>query len=289
MPETRYEVVTLGIREGERVHEVKARLGKLVKGKNVNLDLIIEKAGLVIKRNLDWETAQKYRDAFRRAGIMSEVRRQDGAVEGMVCPNCGFRQSKAEACIRCGIIIEKFLKAREKSDEPREPQGPGMHFKKESRMSLENLLDTAKKVWSFRGGPVGVLIAALFIAYAIFETVFLGGDLVSSKRVVVTGPNNFLEFKVQEPDQEYLIRIYTGKKMKLSVRLVDSGGKVYHEDTEYAGHKSRSITFTPPHPGLYRVYVGLGPLNFSTYAKASVSVYINDKRVLTKILDRFKI
>lgn len=108
MSEPRYEVVTRGIIDGEKVEEVMVRLRRLIKNKQVNLDPIIDKGELVVKRDLDLERAKKYRDGFHRAGIMCELRRQDKALEAMVCPNCNFRQPKAEACIRCGIVVQKY-------------------------------------------------------------------------------------------------------------------------------------------------------------------------------------
>ena len=103
----KYEVVTRGIIDGEKVEKVRARLRRLIKNKNINLDPIIDRAELVVKRDLDIQTAKKYRDGFHWAGIICELRRQDSTLEAMVCPNCGFRQPKAEACIRCGIILDR--------------------------------------------------------------------------------------------------------------------------------------------------------------------------------------
>ncbi len=288
MPEARYEVVTKGIMDGENSEEVRARLAKLIKNKNVNLDPIIDKAELVVKKNLDLESAKKYRDGFHRAGVICELRRQDDILEAMVCPNCGFRQPKAEACIRCGIMIEKYKgghKTEVGSEEDRANPGAG----EKETWSREGILSKLSDIWSLRGGPVAIILIALFVAYSIFEAIWLRGDLVASRTLTITGPNNFVQFRVKKPSQEYLIRIRTRKKRKLSVRLVDTKGTVYYKDNEYASHKTRSFAFKPPSSGTYRVYVESGPLSFTTYARASVSVYTNDRRVLTKILDRFKI
>jgi hypothetical protein len=87
---------------------------------------------LVVKKDVDHQTAMKYVKAFERAGAVCRVeelethtgleqplvlekdtekpREQDDL---MVCPKCQFEQAPSEDCIRCGIIISKYS---EKSD-----------------------------------------------------------------------------------------------------------------------------------------------------------------------------
>ena len=288
MPEAKYEVVTKGIIEGEKVAEVRAKLRKLIKNKQANVDLIIDKAELVVKRDLDLETAKKYREGFYRAGVICELRRQDEeSLEAMVCPNCGFRQPKADTCIRCGIMVDKY--AAERPLDRLSEQSANRHAE-EPRDSLGGIMSKLYNIWTFKGGRAGIIVVGLFLAYSIFETIWLRGDLVAYGRIAITSPRNFVEFTVKKGSQKYTIEVYTRQKSKLHVKLVDSSGKVLYEDTEYASHKgSRSFTFKPPKEGRYRLYVGLGPLSFYTFTRASVSVYVNDRRILPRVLGRIKL
>jgi len=117
----------------------------------------------------------------------------------------------------------------------------------------------------------------------------LKGDLVAHQRLAVAGSSKFVEFTVKNASKVHLIQVRTDKKQKLQIRLLDSKGKVLYENTEYVAHKgSRSFTFTPPREGKYKLYVGLSPLGFSTYYRVGVSVYVNDRRLLPRILGRMK-
>jgi len=286
MSEPKYEVVTRGIIDGEKVEEVRARLRKLIKNKQVSLDPIIDKAELVVKRDLDLQTAKKYRDGFHRAGVICELRRQDETLEAMVCPNCGFRQPKAEACIRCGIIVDKYQEDRRQLEVNESEEKEVRHGGTEA---VGGLISKLQKIWSLKGGPPAIIVILVLAAYGIFETIWLRGDLVAHERITITGPNNFVAFKVEKASHKYFISIRTRKKRKLSIKLVDSQGRVHYEDNEYASHKTRSFTFEPPVPGTYCVYVKSGPLSFTTFSKASISIYVNDRRLLTRVLDTLKL
>jgi len=292
MSESRFEVVTRGIADGVSTSQVKERLKKLIKSKNVNLDRIIDKGELVVKRDLDLETANKYKSAFQRAGILCEIRRRDEPLETMICPKCGFRQPKEEVCIRCGIVIEKY----HEQDTSREYEEA--EVKEERRIKLYEpkgllgyiLPEKLKGLFSIKAGPYAIVIIGLFVAYLVFEMIWLKGDIVAHKKVRLTSARNFLEFKAEEVSSPYLVQVSTRKKQKLHIRLVDSAGEVLYEDTEYASHRgTRSFTFKPPSEGRYRVYVDFGPLSLSAHSTASIRIYVNDRRILTRILDRLKL
>ena len=65
-----------------------------------------------------------------------------------------------------------------------------------------------------------------------------------------------------------------------------SNNEVYH-DTGYSRHKgSRSFTFYPTEPGEYKLYINSGArISFVEYAK--VKIYVNDRRILTRIFGWF--
>jgi len=83
---------------------------------------MIKKAPVILKRNLSLRDARIYADAIFEAGArvtihVEENRDEDGnnavssAIVGMkdfvMCPQCGYKQVKSEACIKCGFNFNK--------------------------------------------------------------------------------------------------------------------------------------------------------------------------------------
>ena len=75
-----------------------------------------------IKRNLDEVTVHHWLVELEQAGIRCRLaetgvfeREQAAAANTggeMTCPKCGFKQPKSVDCIRCGVVVEKFLERR---------------------------------------------------------------------------------------------------------------------------------------------------------------------------------
>lgn len=69
-----YEIVFLGeLVEGAQPERVKANLGKLFQADAARLELLFSGRRLVLKNNLDAETAEKYRATLERAGARVQV------------------------------------------------------------------------------------------------------------------------------------------------------------------------------------------------------------------------
>lgn len=125
-----YNVVFRGeILEGRDPEEVKAKLAVLFKATPEKVDQLFSGKPIVIAHKLDGPQAQRYRDAFEKAGARCEV----GPVAGNVpakagghdsaegrgsaapaarkpaCPKCGAELAGGPECSACGIIIEKYL------------------------------------------------------------------------------------------------------------------------------------------------------------------------------------
>jgi hypothetical protein len=81
---------------------------------------IIQKAPVILKRNLSMRDARRYADALFQAGgrvtILVENHRDESgkndASSGIVtlkdfimCPQCGHKQVKTDTCIKCGFLI----------------------------------------------------------------------------------------------------------------------------------------------------------------------------------------
>ena len=71
---SRYEIVFDGrLVEGAQPERVKANLGKLFQADESRLELLFSGRRLVLKNNLDEQTAEKYRATLERAGAIARV------------------------------------------------------------------------------------------------------------------------------------------------------------------------------------------------------------------------
>jgi uncharacterized paraquat-inducible protein A len=116
-----YRVVFSGVTiDMETFRQNMSQLG--VSGSTV--DKCIEKAPLVIKRNLSLSEARLYADAIMSAGGIVTIQETGHYTESqpalknrtvalyqdsMLCPNCGFKQKKADVCVRCGFTLYPSL------------------------------------------------------------------------------------------------------------------------------------------------------------------------------------
>ena len=75
MSNEQFEIAFSGqIREGADLQEVKARIGKMFKADGAKLDRLFSGQRIVIKANVDQQTAQKYQSALLSAGAECEIR-----------------------------------------------------------------------------------------------------------------------------------------------------------------------------------------------------------------------
>lgn len=85
-----YEIVFLGeLVEGAQLERVKANLGKLFQADAARLELLFSGRRLVLKNNLDAETAEKYRATLLRAGARVQVMRMESPRMQPVEPGIG--------------------------------------------------------------------------------------------------------------------------------------------------------------------------------------------------------
>ena len=112
----KYRVALFGISvDGESFKRNMAMLG--VSGPI--LDKYIEKAPIVLKRDLRLEEARKYAEAIIDAGGLVHIQetgefpdkpsREQSSIplnqDFVLCPNCGFKQRKENSCVRCGFDL----------------------------------------------------------------------------------------------------------------------------------------------------------------------------------------
>jgi len=226
-----------------------------------------------------------------------------GGGTSMVCPKCGYEQQEARTCIRCGVVVDRFLKLMAKKeserqeDEEQEEVGPGLPktalgidkkfyeqvAEQEKRDTdrtgfISNLLSDSRRLVIF--GAI-----AFFVLLGFFEFFILRGDLVAKDSIRIDRRSDYITILVDQPYQEYLVEVSTGKEdRKLSFLLEDPLGRIIHEDTEYSLYKgSRRFTFEPEERGTYTLYINDDAIGFGERGYAKVRVYMNDKRILGRV------
>lgn len=114
----KYRVVFLGLRKGSA--DFKAGMS----GFGVPPDTVEEmlaKAPVILKEDLPLRIARQYADAVQDAGGRVNIE-EHGSTERpepmrriaikpldtfMMCPECGYKQLKSEACVKCGFQLGK--------------------------------------------------------------------------------------------------------------------------------------------------------------------------------------
>ena len=112
---------------GQDVQSVKKNLAVIFRLGDDKIERFFSGRRFVIKNDLDYQSAKRYEEAFRKAGAIcmvepvatNPVQELSGlSLENdtgpapppdlMVCPSCNFEQAQSSECVRCGIIFEKF-------------------------------------------------------------------------------------------------------------------------------------------------------------------------------------
>ena len=133
MGEKRFRVLFRGeIAPGSEPAAVKAKLAGLFKTDVANIEKLFVGKPVVIKKDIDEQTAAKYRQALEKCGAVAIVQempvpaaapapqpepKQEQAADAappaaVRCPKCGHVQESSNECGNCGVIISKYV-ARE--------------------------------------------------------------------------------------------------------------------------------------------------------------------------------
>lgn len=115
----KYRVVFLGLLEDrENFIQKMSRLGV----SQTMIERIISKTPIVIKRDMTLGDARHYADAIQYAGgrvsiqdhgVFEEASHNERSVDiaplenFIMCPQCGYKQLKDRACVKCGMVFMK--------------------------------------------------------------------------------------------------------------------------------------------------------------------------------------
>ena len=97
---SRYSVIFEGnISDGHQIQDVKKKLGTLFKIDGKRVELLFAKPEIVLKKGLDYDTAQKYRQAILNTGAVCNVKAEDEAagnfeMEKTAPPDAGVQALK---------------------------------------------------------------------------------------------------------------------------------------------------------------------------------------------------
>ena len=122
MEATQYKIIFNGsIVPRHDVERVKNNLAALFGTSASALDGLFQDRLVIIKKGLNLEEADRYREAVERVGGYCIIERMDEPaqasvinlntrVEKMVCPKCHYLQPTKPVCSSCGVIVEEFRK-----------------------------------------------------------------------------------------------------------------------------------------------------------------------------------
>jgi hypothetical protein len=219
--------------------------------------------------------------------------------ESMVCPKCDYEQEKARTCVRCGVVVDRFLKLMEKKAREEEEEGI-QHERPKAVLGIDQKFyqaaAEAEKKAAEQTGFISNLLSdgrrlvtlgaiAFFVILGLLEFFILRGDLVAKDSIRVDRRSDYIANLVDQPYQEYLVEVSTGnKKRKLNIFLEDPLGRVIHQESEYSLQKgSRRFTFEPDERGTYSLYINDYGVGFGEHGYAKVRVYMNDNRILGRV------
>ena len=129
----KYKVIFLGPADEapEAVQKLKEEVVRRFRLSLQEAERLIERAPIRVKKDVSWEEATRLKEALEEAGGRASVEPME-AVPGpsgdtprmMQCPQCGYVQPEGEECIRCGVVISKYLRYKERAERGREAAGP---------------------------------------------------------------------------------------------------------------------------------------------------------------------
>ena len=130
---------------------------------------------------------------------------------------------------------------------------------------------------------------ALLVVVMILDWTLLRGTQVARTSVAM-GPNDSVTIQLDRVGEEHLFEIDTKRRRRnarkgraVKMRLVGPDGKTVYEGGEWVSRKERYFAFTPKVRGQYVLTVRPDGLSVSSSGRAHVSVFVGDRRILSRV------
>ena len=150
---------------------------------------------------------------------------------------------------------------------------------------IESTHDGRAKGWAI---ALGLAVALL----ALVDLIALQGEQVASAtaRLSASDPVTIDIFRVGE---EHLVEISTRRRVQgeskgraIRYRVESPSGVVVYQNSEIVARKKRFFEFVPGEAGAYRFFIEENMnLLGSTTDTARIAVYVNDRRILARLLN----
>ena len=171
---------------GFEVEETRANLKRLCKYDDAILDKLLSGQQITIKSKLDLETAQRYKAALDKTGIVTTVEEvlpskpaSPAEPEMIECPKCSQRQPQGLACMNCGIVFAKYAQAQKRKEAIARGELPTDETSSGSALPADaSRMDRVFHYFSEHQEQAFILKAFLVISGIIFVTNYLSGLLV---------------------------------------------------------------------------------------------------------------
>ena len=196
----KYNIVFYGkINLGWDTEAVKKNLSGLVKKGEGNIDSLFSGKPVVLKKNIDHQTADKFKTVFEKTGALCEIQEVPDKTDLnyltmeespydqadikkppeqlVTCPKCGFEQLSPLECQKCGIIISKFFE-KDEAEEPTKVAIPKLSKEMEQAVEKAKMIAMMgsmknRKRYNLRKilkmTRIGLLIL-VFFAVAVYTT-----------------------------------------------------------------------------------------------------------------------
>ena len=147
------------------INDAKQKLAEIFKLSPETVDKLFSGQSVTIRKQVDEVTAEKYRKAAAGCGVIFELEPVDEPTAVapsqaaaardatmVICPNCGYSQSRSTTCLQCGDFL---IKPEETASRP------APIAKVTVPISTESGGGSAKNIW--KTARIGLLLMVLFI------------------------------------------------------------------------------------------------------------------------------
>ena len=134
----------------------------------------------------------------------------------------------------------------------------------------------------------GVLVLVA-VAATVVEMFVLRGDRIAYERFRIQAGGE-MTIAVAQPGEPYRVDIYTSRARALRWTLLDPEGETLVTNSEMSPHEgTRGFSFAPEAVGDYRLQVGpRSQVGAGPGGSLTAKVFLNDRRILTPLVQRLK-